>query len=322
MSAPTESLSFEDLEELDGHELQEMYGDLERRVRSLESQKRDLREERSDLVSQVKILRGAVGQIEGANSERRDLLRKFHEIRKSADRSRTKRDQVNVLIPPPVDVLQEWLSETYKRLTTIDNDLTAVPTLPRELDAFRRFFEIQASIVMKAESEAAHSEYVSSVKMMKDLTLKLDKGKKDHRNVTSKASEDSGVGADGISRKEVRKTSNRISKIDKRLDRIDAERRELIKELGRVKAYRRITGGRKRKVRFSEIKDKAKSGGTLSTIELDALLGSGSLSDLASSKTESSDERPESRQTGRKKRRLGVSRRGPRKGNLASKRED
>ena len=65
--------------------------------------------------------------MEGANSERRGLLRKkFHEIRKVADSSRKKRDDVNRLIPPPMDVLKEWLSETHRRLTTIDNDLTAV----------------------------------------------------------------------------------------------------------------------------------------------------------------------------------------------------
>ena len=274
--------SFEDLEELDGHELQEMFGGLERQIRSLESQKRELREERGDLVGQVKILRGAVGQIEGANSERRGLLRKFHEIRKVADKSRSKRDRVNILIPPPVDVLNEWLSETHRRLTTIDNDLTAVPTLPRELDAFRRFFEIQAAILMKAESETAHSDYVSSVKKMKEITSKLDQGKKENEGVTSKALEESGVESEGISRSDIRKTSNRISKIDKRLERIESERRVLRRELGRVKAYRRVTGGRNRKVRFSEIKDKAKTGGKLSTVELDALLGSGSLSDLAS----------------------------------------
>ncbi|MEC7744630.1 MAG: hypothetical protein VYB86_04960 [Candidatus Thermoplasmatota archaeon] len=321
MSSSSDS-SFEDLEDLDGHELQEMYGGLERQIKSLERQKRDLREERADLVSQVKILRGAVGQIEGANSERRELLRKFHETRKTADKSRTKRDRVNVLIPPPVDVLNEWLSETYRRLTTIDNDLTAVPTLPRELDAFRRFFEIQAAIVMKAESETAHSEYVTSVKKMKEITSKLDQGKKEHKSVASKAMEESGVGTDSISRSDVRKTSKRISKIDKKLEKIESERRGLRKELGRVKAYRRITGGRNRKVRFSEIKDKAKTGGTLSTIELDALLGSGSLSELASSKSEPSEEKKDQLPPGRRRRRLGVSRRGPRKGNLASKRED
>lgn len=321
MSKSPES-SFEDLEDLDGHELQEIYGGLERQIRSLESQKRELREERVDLVSQVKILRGAVGQIEGANSERRGLLREFHEIRKAADRSRSKRDRVNVLIPPPVDVLNEWLSETYRRLTTIDNDLTAVPTLPRELDAFRRFFEIQAAIFMKAESETAHSDYVSNVKKMKEITSKLDQGKKENEGVTSKAQEESGVESENISRSAIRKTSNRISKIDKRLEKIDSERRELRKELGRVKAYRRITGGRNRKIRFSEIKDKAKTGGKLSTVELDALLGSGSLSDLASSKSEPSGTKVDEAPTGRRRRRLGVSRRGPRKGNLASKRED
>lgn len=314
--------SFEDLEELDGHELQEMFGGLERQIRSLESQKRELREERGDLVGQVKILRGAVGQIEGANSERRGLLRKFHEIRKAADKSRSKRDRVNILIPPPVDVLNEWLSETHRRLTTIDNDLTAVPTLPRELDAFRRFFEIQAAILMKAESETAHSDYVSSVKKMKEITSKLDQGKKENEGVTSKALEESGVESEGISRSDIRKTSNRISKIDKRLERIESERRVLRRELGRVKAYRRVTGGRNRKVRFSEIKDKAKTGGKLSTVELDALLGSGSLSDLASPKSEPSEEKVNETPTGRRRRRLGVSRRGPRKGNLASKRED
>ena len=314
--------SFEDLEELDGHELQEMFGGLERQIRSLESQKKELREERGDLVGQVKILRGAVGQIEGANSERRGLLRKFHEIRKAADKSRSKRDRVNILIPPPVDVLNEWLSETHRRLTTIDNDLTAVPTLPRELDAFRRFFEIQAAILMKAESETAHSDYVSSVKKMKEITSKLDQGKKENEGVTSKALEESGVESEGISRSDIRKTSNRISKIDKRLERIESERRVLRKELGRVKAYRRVTGGRNRKVRFSEIKDKAKTGGKLSTVELDALLGSGSLSDLASPKSEPSEEKVNEVPTGRRRRRLGVSRRGPRKGNLASKRED
>lgn len=207
-------------------------------------------------------------------------------------------------------------------MTTIDNDLTAVPTLPRELDAFRRFFEIQAAILMKAESETAHSDYVSSVKKMKEITSKLDQGKKENEGVTSKALEESGVESEGISRSDIRKTSNRISKIDKRLERIESERRVLRRELGRVKAYRRVTGGRNRKVRFSEIKDKAKTGGKLSTVELDALLGSGSLSDLASPKSEPSEEKVNETPTGRRRRRLGVSRRGPRKGNLASKRED
>ena len=59
-----------------------------------------------------------------------------------------------------MEVLKEWLSETYRRLTTIDNDLTAVPTLTRELEAFRRFFEIQASIT-KNPSRRMHTQNMS-----------------------------------------------------------------------------------------------------------------------------------------------------------------
>ena len=90
-----------------------------------------------------------------------------------------------------------------------------------------------------------------------------------------------------------------------------------------MRSYQRVTGGRNRKVRFSEIKAKAKTGGSLSTLELDALLGSGNLSDLAGSKSASGAKSIERKtDTPKKRRKIGVSRRGPRKGNLATSRED
>ena len=124
-------------------------------------------------------------------------------------------------------------------------------------------------------------------------------------------------------RGEVRKISKRITKIDKRIESIDSERKSLRKELSRVRSYQRVTGGRNRKVRFSEIKAKAKTGGSLSTIELDALLGSGNLSELAGNKSGYGAKSAERKSdTPKKRRKSGVSRRGPRKGNLATNRED
>ncbi|DAC43404.1 MAG TPA: hypothetical protein HA315_03525 [Candidatus Thalassarchaeaceae archaeon] len=322
MSEEDLASSFSDLEDLDGHEVQEMRSGLDRDLGSLDGERKDLRSERMDLVNRVTILRGVVGKMEGANSERKGLLRRFHEIKKAADSFRKKRDDVNRLIPPPMDVLKEWLSETHRRLTTIDNDLTAVPTLSRELEAFRRFFEIQASIVKKSESEQAHSEYIEKAKEMRDVTVKLDEGRKEKRALESESTSESGD-ENKASRSEVRKISKRITKIDKRMESIDSKRKSLRKSLSRVKAYQRITGGRNRKVRFSEIKAKAKTGGSLSTVELDALLGSGSLSELTDGG--SGDIRAENTakgQSGKRKRRIGVSRRGPRKGNLATKRDD
>ena len=49
-----------------------MRSGLERELGSIEGEKRDLRSERMDLVNRVRILRGIVGKMEGANSERRD----------------------------------------------------------------------------------------------------------------------------------------------------------------------------------------------------------------------------------------------------------
>ena len=68
----------------------------------------------------------------------------FHE--KTGKDSQRKRDEINVRIPPPSKILEEWLGETYLTLTKIDNDLTTVPMLNPELSAFSRFFEIQSSI--------------------------------------------------------------------------------------------------------------------------------------------------------------------------------
>ena len=156
---------------------------------------------------------------------------------------------------------------------------------------------------------------------MREVTVKLDAGRKEKEVLENEATSESG-NENKASRAEVSKISKRISKIDKRIDVIESKRKSLRKGLSRVKTYQRITGGRNRKVRFSEIKAKAKTGGSLSTVELDALLGSGSLSDLTG-ETGDIESKVDAKNTPtKKKRRIGVSRRGPRKGNLATKRED
>ena len=87
----------------------------------------------------VKALRTAVVGIEEIRSGRKTLLGEFHSMRKQAKIHREKRDEINVRIPPPSKILEEWLGETYLTLTKIDNDLTTVPMLNPELSAFSRF---------------------------------------------------------------------------------------------------------------------------------------------------------------------------------------
>ena len=75
-------------------------------------------------------------------------------------------------------------------------------------------------------------------------------------------------------------------------------------------------------IRLADVKDRAQSGGSLDVSELEALLNSGGLSEIAG--PESSDEQPKPKaKQGRKKKgmRLGVTRRGSRRGTMAARRE-
>ena len=322
MSTDAQIESFDDLEEMDHSDIKEMRGDLERDLRSVERQHRELREERRDQVDLVRSLRSAVGEMKSADGARKGLLREFHSVRKLADEARQKRDSVNTCIPPPADVLAEWLGETHRRLVTINNDLTAVPTLARELDSFGRFFELQAAIVRKGESEKAHSEYVGHVKKMREVTGKLDATRKSRKKKVDGALDETELDSDSISRSDIQKTSRRIDKIDKKLDELSSERKGMRKRLGRIKAYQKITLRSGRAIRLADVKDRAQSGGSLDANELEALLNSGGLSEIAGS--EESDNQPKPKvKHGRKKRgvRLGVTRGGSRRGTMAARRE-
>ncbi len=316
---------FEDLEALPHDEIEEKSADLDRQLRSLEDEFNSLKTDRRSQVDLVKSLRSAVGDIEEANSERKALLNQFHKVKKEADKNRQLRDRVNQSIPPPAAVLEEWLADTYTKLTTIDNDLTAVPTLNRELDSFRRFFELQAAVVRKREAENVHALYIKEIDKLRQITTDLDATRKTQETTAENVTEGSELNTDKITRSEIRKMSRAISGIDKRLDSIKSQRKDLRREAGRLRSYLKITGGRGGRIRLADVKDRASSGGALNANELTALLDSGGLMDLATeSKETESSEAPQQRRgkSGKKgRRRLGVTRGGPRRGNSATRRE-
>ena len=316
---------FDDLEALPHVEIDEKSKQLERDLRSLDDEFNSLKQERRSQVEIVKSLRSAVGGIEEADGERRNLLRVFHEIKKKADKERQLRDKVNISIPPPASVLEEWMADTYSKLTTIDNDLTAVPTINRELESFRRFFELQAAVVRKREAEQAHTRYVTQIEKLRKVTTDLDSTKKTKQNAEESVTDGTELDSNKITRKEIRRMSKEISGIDKRLDVIKSERRKLRKESGRIRSYLKITSQQGKKIRLTDVKNRASTGGALNTNELSALLESGGLTEITENSNKSNDGNNSSpkRAKGRKKgmRKLGVTRGGPRKGNSATRRE-
>lgn len=313
---------FSDLEDLDRKEIEQNVNDLERQVRTIEDEHKSLRNERKNQVEIVKSLRVSVGEMEAVNDERRGLLKKFHEARKLAEKSREKRDEVNRSIPPPSSILSEWMGETHQRLVTIDNDLTTVPTLNREVEMFKRFFELQAAYTKKQDSEIFHTDYIKHIGTIRTIAKELDSTRNNNEKEKSNDA-DTEDDAGNINRSDVRKLSKRISKIDKELDKLSEEIKIVRKEAKRIRSYLRMTSSRGKPIKISELKDRAQSGDSLNTDELGALLRTGGLSGFAKDSKKTVKKKQIKKSTGKKQhRRLGVTRGGARLGSRAAKRDD
>jgi hypothetical protein len=309
-----------DFKDLSNDEMKEMISDKKRILRSLDSEGKDLQAERKEQVQIVKALRSAIIGIEQSGTGRKKLLGEFHTLRKQAKEHRKKRDEINKRIPPPSKILEEWLDETYSTLTRIDNDLTTVPMLNPELSAFSRFFEIQASIKKKREAEKAHSTYISKLSEMRKISSKLDQNKEEFGKVTSELKESSEIEGDKISRKEIRKISRSISSIDEKIEKLKLEsikERDLLKKLQKYLRLSSVRGS----YSIEDIRGIAAKGGSLNSEELGLILETGGLSSINNSKEPTKEAPKQNRRPRKKARKLGISRRGGRKGKSAIRRD-
>jgi len=320
MSEEFSDVQWDDLKDLDREAIIRLIKEKKAFLRSINDQVKDLRSERKEQIHIVKSLRSAIVGIEKSDSGRKKLLAEFHNSRKRAQKHREKRDQINKCVPPPSKILEEWLQETFASLTKIDNDLTSVPMLNPELSAFSRFFEIQSSIKKKREAEKAHSEYISRVSEMRKISSKLDQNKDEASKVVSNLGENAEIEEDKVSRKEIRRISKRISAIDKKIELTKQEEKDNRIDLKRIEKFSRISAVRGNVSSIEDIRGIAAKGGPLSTEELGALLESGGFS--AITEKETPGRVAKSNAGPRKKvRKIGVSRRGSRRGSIASRRE-
>ena len=309
-----------DIQDLSMDEMEAMIAEKKSNLRSLDSEKRDIQAERKEQVQIVKALRSAVVGIERSGTGRKKLLGEFHSMRKQANIHREKRDEINLRVPPPSKILEEWLGETYLTLTKIDNDLTAVPMLNPELSAFSRFFEIQSSIKKKREAEESHSKYISKLSEMRKISAKLDQNKEEIGKAKSELKENVEIKVDKISRKDIHKISRNISSIDKRIEAIKTEtnyERSMLKKLQRYTRLSSVRGSSS----IDDIRGIAAKGGYLSSEELGLILETGGFSSINGTKDSPQEGSKQGRLLKKKTRKFGVSRRGGRKGKSASRRD-
>ena len=309
-----------DFHDLSADEMEVMIADKKSALRSLDSEKRDLQTERKEQVQIVKALRSAVVGIERSGTGRKKLLGEFHSMRKQAKIHREKRDEINVRVPPPSKILEEWLGETYLTLTKIDNDLTTVPMLNPELSAFSRFFEIQSSIKKKREAEKSHSKYISKLSEMRKISTKLDQNNEEFGKAKSELNENVEIEVDKISRKDIRKISRSISSIDERIEAIKIETNSERSVLKNLQKYARLAAVRGSSS-IDDIRGIAAKGGYLSSEELGLILETGGFSSINDTKDPIQEAPKQGRLRRKKTRKLGVSRRGGRKGKSASRRD-
>tara|TARA_B100000287_G_C20601902_1_gene768439 strand:- start:387 stop:1346 length:960 start_codon:yes stop_codon:yes gene_type:complete len=310
----------EDLTGVDREKISEMMKEKKAILNSLQIRLKGLRSERKEQVKIVKTLRSAISGVEASDSGRKKLLNQFHDHRKKSQRHRELRDTINIRIPPPSSILQDWLKETYESLTLVANDLTAVQMLNPEISAFSRFFEIQASIQIKREAEKSHEKYIFSLEEMKKLSSKLDENKDVAKKTVSEIKENIEIEEDKISRKEIRKISKGITSIDEEIDMTNIEIKVIRKELNRIEKYSRVTEGRGA-IGVGEIRNIAARGGYLSTEEMDLLLTSGGLKAVSGEVNDKHVSNSSIRKSKKKMRKLGVSRSGSRRGSIAGRRE-
>jgi len=296
--------------------------DLINQLEACEQEFRDLVEDRRNQIDIVKTLRNALKEVESMDDGRRELLKEFHGFRKAAEIAKNLRDKVNKLIPPPSDILEKWIEKTHNSLTTIPNDLTELPTLPREKDIFKRFFELQVCIIKKKECENAHLEYVINIGKLREVSKKLDLHREEKEKNISEITNDIEVDENSVSRKDVRKISKKITGIDKKLDSLKEERSLIRDELNKIKILIKQNNSKVRKISINEVKEKIKVGSSLDASEFEALLHEGNLSGIGSINNDKNIKLNKKPNQKKKMRKLGSTQRKSRRGNTAALREN
>ena len=322
MSEITSNENRDVIEDMDLSNIKSIKKDLINQLEVCQQEFRDLVEDRRNQIDIVKTLRNAVKEVESMDDGRRELLKEFHGFRKEAEIAKELRDKVNKLIPPPSDILEKWIEKSHKSLTTIPNDLTELPTLPREKDIFKRFFELQVCIMKKKESENAHLEYVTNIGKLREVSKKLDLHREEKEKNISEITNDIEVDENSVSRKDVRKISKKITGIDKKLDSLKEERSQIRDEMNKIKIIIKQSNSKVRKISINDVKEKIKVGSSLDASEFEALLHEGNLSGIGSTNNDKNIKVNKKPNQKKKMRKLGSTQRKSRRGNTAALREN
>lgn len=298
---------FEDLRELETHQLEELLNDNKLSVRAIDSQLDSMESERGSLISTVQVLRTALGQTGKMSKERQTLLSELRARTPQINEQKSIRDGINERVGPPSNVIEKLLIRTWRDLTIIREDASRAPQLANEIQKFSFFFELIEMHKLKKQSDAAHNKFVDLIRAQKSTIKKLDEMKDSSSELAEQTSEENPrLAGTSINRKEERNLNKRIEKMLESIRSKRRELRQLKRENGRLDSFIRIRKGDEQRgikvrMRINSLREHAVSGGSLSVEDMARLLKSGGLSQLQQPQESPKTKKKKERKGGRKR---------------------
>ena len=292
---------FDDLEGLPDSEIEERLSALKASVEATQKEQKRVKQERDAEIMLVQSLRSIQESARGFSKERNALLSEFRKIREKAKKVKSERDEINEIVPPPLEIIEQRIVETHRRLATIAQDLSKMPNRDHEIKLFSFFFELTAMYSRKLIGNQLHQKYIELLRNQEEKLKRLDKLNDERKSVAEGARED--VQDQQANPKEIRKLNERIAAMLETLNLHGSELKKNKRELGRLEAYARVRkksnkgarGGRKIGPRLDEVKARASSGKSLSLEDMNALLNSGNLVEaLGGAEEVATESKPES----------------------------
>ena len=305
---------FDDLESLSDLEIEESVKSLKASMQATEQEIQQMQQEREAEIALVQSLRAIQESSRGISKERTAVLNEFRTIRNQATKIRNERDAINENVPPPLEVIEQRLMQTYRRLGTIPNDLSKMPNRDHEIKLFSFFFELQAMYVKKVKGDELHQKYIELLRNQEGKLKQLDKLTADRKAIAEEARDE--VADQQANPKEIKNLNERIGGMLEAIKKHRASNKKVRGEIGRLEAYARIRkkakkegrGERRIGPRLEDVKARASSGGMLSLDDLGALLKGGGLEALSDEKEVENEPEKESEPVKPKKRRVGAAR--------------
>lgn len=274
---------FDDLEPLSDSELEERVSALRASIEASEKEQVRVKQERDAEITLVQSLRIIQETSRGFSKERNTILNEFRKIREQASAVKSERDVINENVPPPLEIIEQRLVETHRRLATIPHDLSKMPNRGHETKLFSFFFELKVMHSQKLNGNVLHQKYIELLRKQKVMLQQLDKLSEERKSVAEEAREE--IPNQKANPKEIRKLNERITKMLESINSHRTDIKKMRREAGRLDAYARVRkksgksgkGGRRIGPRLDDVKARASSGESLSLDDFNALLNSGNL---------------------------------------------